>query len=196
MTDDSTLQIHQFLPLSRANGPGMRCVLWVQGCSLGCPGCFNPATHPFAGGERASVEDLFQRIVALSNSIEGITVSGGEPLQRRRPVLALLQRVRQESSLTTLLFTGYTWEEIQRMPDTETLATCVDVLIAGRYEASQHVARDLRGSANKTVHFFTSRYTPADVSAVPPAEVIISLEGDVVTSGIDPTRWSRNVITS
>ena len=40
-----TLRLHAFLPRSRANGPGWRSVVWVQGCSLGCPGCFNPQTH-------------------------------------------------------------------------------------------------------------------------------------------------------
>ncbi|NJO00209.1 MAG: 4Fe-4S cluster-binding domain-containing protein, partial [Anaerolineales bacterium] len=42
--DHSLLRLHQFLPQSRVNGPGLRAVLWVQGCSLGCPGCFNPQT--------------------------------------------------------------------------------------------------------------------------------------------------------
>jgi pyruvate-formate lyase-activating enzyme len=42
---DATLRLHQFLPSSHTNGPGLRAVLWVQGCSLGCPRCFNPATH-------------------------------------------------------------------------------------------------------------------------------------------------------
>ena len=88
------LRIHAFEPFSRANGPGVRAAIWVQGCSLGCPGCFNPDTHPFAGGELLAVDDLFRRILALGDAIEGITVSGGEPLQQRRPLLALLQRVR------------------------------------------------------------------------------------------------------
>ncbi len=196
MMDGTTLQIHELLPQSRANGPGVRAVLWVQGCSLGCPGCFNPATHPFIGGERVLVRDLFRRIVALGDSIEGITVSGGEPLQQRRPLLALLQRVRQETSLTTVLFTGYTWEELQRMPDAEVLLACVDVLIAGRYDASQRLARDMRGSAKKTVHLCTQRYTLADLHSVPPAEVIITAEANVVASGIDPTRWELSTFVS
>ncbi|MCU0780030.1 MAG: radical SAM protein [Akkermansiaceae bacterium] len=44
-----TLRLHAFLPRSRANGPGWRSVVWVQGCSLGCPGCFNPQTHDWEG---------------------------------------------------------------------------------------------------------------------------------------------------
>jgi anaerobic ribonucleoside-triphosphate reductase activating protein len=189
------LRIHAFEPSSRANGPGARAVIWVQGCSLGCPGCFNPETHPPTGGERVLVEDLFRRIVALedTSAIEGITVSGGEPLQQRRPLLALLRRVREETSLSTLMFTGYAWDEVQHMPDAEALLACVDVLIAGRYDASQHIAgggeNGLRSSANQTVHLLTGRYTPDDLRAVPPAEIIITAQGDIVTSGVDPVRW-------
>jgi len=187
--NDRVLRLHHFLPRSRANGPGVRAVLWVQGCSLACPGCFNPDTHALTGGERVPVTALFRRLIALSASIEGLTISGGEPLQQRRALLALLRRVRQETPLSVVLFTGYTWDEVQRMPDAEELLSYVDVLIAGRYDASQRLARDLRGSANKTVHVLTGRYTMADVQTVPLAEVIITEAGEIVVSGIDPVRW-------
>ncbi len=183
------LRMHRLIPFSYANGPGRRAVLWVQGCSLGCPGCFNPQTHTFTGGQYVFVSDLCRRIVALEGSIEGITVSGGEPLQQRRPLLALLRRVRWETALSMLVFTGYTWDEVRRMPEADGLLACIDVLIAGRYDASQRLARQLRGSANKAVHFLTDRYTPSDLETVPPAEVIITPEGEIQTTGIDPLRW-------
>ena len=183
------LRLHRFLPSSRANGPGSRAVLWVQGCSLACAGCYNPATHAHAGGEVVSVNDVFGRIAALSDSIEGVTISGGEPLQQLRPVLALLRRLRAETPLSVLMFSGYRWDEIRRMPRADELLACLDVLIAGRYDETRRVARDLRGSSNKTVHFLTPRYAPADLERVPSAEVIITAAGEVVMSGIDPVRW-------
>jgi anaerobic ribonucleoside-triphosphate reductase activating protein len=183
------LRVHQFLPYSRANGPGVRAVIWVQGCSLACPGCFNPATHPFADGELVAVDVLFQRLVALGNRIEGLTVSGGEPLQQHCALLALLQRVRRETGLSVLVFTGFTWDEVQHMPEAEELLACIDVFIAGRYDHNQRLARNLRGSANKTVHLLTDRYTITGLQAVPPAEVIITTEGEVVLSGINPVQW-------
>jgi anaerobic ribonucleoside-triphosphate reductase activating protein len=183
------LRLHQFLPASRANGPGVRAALWTQGCSLGCPGCFNPETHPFAGGEIVTVDDLFQRILAVADAVEGVTVSGGEPLQQRPALLALLRRLRAETRLSVLVFTGFTWDEVRRLPEAEELLACVDVLIAGRYDREQHRGRGLLGSANKTVHFLTDRYGPADLGEVPAAEVVITADGDVVASGIDPLRW-------
>src|SRR6266852_4410273 len=135
-----SLRLHHFLPSSRANGPGTRAVLWTQGCSLGCPGCFNPQTHSFDGGELVPVDDLFARLVALGDSIEGVTVSGGEPLQQRPALLSLLLRVRAETSLSVLVFTGFTWDELRSLPDADTLLACVDVLIAGRYDQARRLA--------------------------------------------------------
>jgi anaerobic ribonucleoside-triphosphate reductase activating protein len=186
---DSFLRIHEFLPRSRVNGPGMRAVVWVQGCSLGCPGCFNTRTHPFDQGRLVSVDELFHSLLALQGEIEGLTISGGEPLQQCQPLLALLRRVRRESSLSVLLFSGFTWIEIQQMPQASALLDCIDVLIAGRYEAAQHLARGLRGSANKTLHFVTDRYTEDDLQILPAAEVIITPAGEVMVSGIDPPAW-------
>jgi anaerobic ribonucleoside-triphosphate reductase activating protein len=184
-----TLRLHAFVPFSRANGPGARAVVWTKGCTLGCAGCFNPETHPFTDGELIAVDDLFQRIAAIKETIEGVTISGGEPLQQLRPLLALLRRVREETDLSVLVFTGYTWDEIRRMPEADALLERVDALIAGRYDQTQRLARDLRGSANKTVHFFSERYTMDDLQLVAPAEVIITAEGEVVISGIDPVEW-------
>lgn len=169
------LRVHGFLPASYANGPGRRAVIWVQGCTLGCPGCFNPATHPF-GGDRLPVRDLFSRVAACD--VEGLTVSGGEPLQQRRGIAALLSRVRAETDLSVMLFTGYSWDEAQRYGD---VLANLDILVAGRYVA---------GSPNKTVHLLTGRYTLADLDRVPPAELVIEPDGSVVVSGLDPPRRS------
>jgi anaerobic ribonucleoside-triphosphate reductase activating protein len=167
----------------------VRAVLWVRGCTLGCPGCYNPETHPFAGGELITVDDLSSRLATLADTVEGVTISGGEPLQQRPALLALLRRVRAETPLSVLVFTGYSWDEVHGFSEAEALLACIDVLIAGRYEAARHLARDLRGSANKTVHFLTERYSPPDLEAVPAAEVVITADGRIVVSGIDPVRW-------
>jgi anaerobic ribonucleoside-triphosphate reductase activating protein len=170
------LRIHGFEPHSAANGPGTRAVVWVQGCTLGCVGCFNPQTHPRQGTE-VEVGELFDRIAGLGDRIDGVTVSGGEPLQ---------QRIRAETTLSAILFTGYAFTEVNRMREFAALRGCVDVLLAGRFEQDLRIGRGLRGSANKTVHLFTDRHTRADLEALPDAEVIIHPDGRVVLTGIDP----------
>jgi anaerobic ribonucleoside-triphosphate reductase activating protein len=180
------LRLHGFLPLSHANGPGRRAVLWLQGCSLGCPGCFNPATHPQHGGTLTPVSLLAARLAALAGELEGLTVSGGEPFQQAGPLLRLLQAVRAQTTLTVIVFTGFEWAEVQRIPAARQALSCIDVLIAGRYLASQRLAQGLSGSANKELRFLTDRYTQADFAAVPPAEAILLANGELILSGIDP----------
>ena len=187
----SGLAVHAFVPVSRANGPGRRAVLWVQGCSLGCPGCFNPETHPFrAATARTPLDELAAGIAraARAHHLEGLTVSGGEPFQQRRALATLLARVRAATDLSVLVFTGYTTGELAAMPGAADVLRHVDVLIAGRYDAGRRLATGLRGSANKTVVCLTDRYTESEVDAVPEAEILIDAAGSVVLTGIDPPR--------
>ncbi|WP_165978110.1 4Fe-4S single cluster domain-containing protein [Actinomadura darangshiensis] len=183
------LRLHGFEPYSAANGPGTRAVVWVQGCTLGCPGCFNPESHG-RGGDETDVDELFDRVRGLGDAVEGVTISGGEPLQQCEPVLRLLGRIRAETSLSAVLFTGYRWAEVARMPKAAGLRDRVDVLLAGRYEPQQRIARGLRGSANKTVHLFSDRYTLDDLVAVPDAEVVIHPDGRLTLTGIDPLAFT------
>jgi anaerobic ribonucleoside-triphosphate reductase activating protein len=177
-----TLHIHAFLPRSRANGPGWRSVVWAQGCSLGCPGCFNPQTHSRKGaGETLEVAEMMRRILAAGT--EGLTVSGGEPLQQAEAVVTLLEAARA-AGLSTLLFTGLTWEEVQRLPLAPRILGCADVMVAGRYVAGQRVAHGLLGSANQTVHLLSPRHTLEEIDATPEAEAVILSDGRVVFSGI------------
>jgi anaerobic ribonucleoside-triphosphate reductase activating protein len=183
------LRIHHKIASSLANGPGRRAVVWVQGCSLACPGCFNPETHPVNAGLRETPEDLVDWLQSHKNQIEGLTVSGGEPFQQAPALARFLEIVRAQTNLSVLVFTGYTLPEIQRKPTFKILLPWIDVLIAGRYEASQRVATGLLGSANKTVHFLSARYSVQDLQAVPEAEVWIDLQGQITLSGIDPLPW-------
>jgi anaerobic ribonucleoside-triphosphate reductase activating protein len=162
----------------------------VQGCSLDCPGCFNPETHDFQGGESIPVDALFRRVVGLGDSVEGVTVSGGEPLQQSQAIGTFLYRVRVKTSLSVVLFSGFTWDEIRLMPRLNSdIISHVDVLIAGRYKETRRLAQDLRGSVNKTVHFISDRYHPEDFENIAAGEVIIDRCGEIVCSGIDPLRW-------
>ena len=188
--EEGFLGIHAFLSQSYCNGPGVRTVIWTQGCSLACPGCFNPETHAFGAGEKVAVEELFQRVTALGTSIQGVTVSGGEPLQQWRPVLSFLRLIRKETPLSILLFSGYSWQEIRRQSYADILRACVDVLVAGRYDQRRPSSGGLPGSTNQLIHLFSSRYTAEEVTATPPAEAIVTPDGEVLLSGTRPLRFN------
>ena len=155
------IRLHAFEPVSRANGPGQRAVVWFQGCSLGCRSCFNPATHDPQGDYEADTETLAAETLALGAKIEGISISGGEPFQQSDALLDLLDCLA-DSHLSRLVFTGYTMPEIQCFPLGSSLLRQIDVLIAGRYAAAQHVGQALLGSANQQIR------TPRPPSAPPP----------------------------
>lgn len=179
------LRIHAFEPASRANGPGLRAVVWVQGCTLNCPGCFNPKTHDPNGGSLISVEQLAQQILAQRERIEGLTISGGEPFQQPEGLFDLLDLLAN-SGLSCLLFTGYTREEVQKHPLGPQILKHVDVLISGRYMASQHLGQSLLGSANQQIHLLTNRYKAEEFACIPSREIILHSDGTVTLSGIAP----------
>ena len=181
------LRLHAFEPASRANGPGLRAVVWFQGCTLGCPGCFNPATHDLRGGSESDTVCLAAEILASAPQIDGISISGGEPFQQPDALLDLLTRLAR-SGLSRLVFTGYTLDEIHRCRLGPEILRHLDVLIAGRYDASQRVAKGLLGSSNQQIHLLTGRHNLAELAAAPPRELILHRDGTVTGSGIHPWR--------
>lgn len=180
------MKIHAIEPRSRANGPGARFVVWFQGCSLGCAGCFNPATHPTVGGRDIAADELIGQLRSTAG-IEGVTLSGGEPLQQPDAAVAILDAAR-ELDLSTLAFSGYTIDEIRTLPGGPEVLAKLDVLIDGRYVAGDRFASGLRGSANQRIHRLTERYSLAEIEATPVAEVRITPSGEVVLTGVNPLK--------
>ncbi len=182
----TAIRVHAVEPRSRANGPGARFVVWFQGCTLGCAGCFNPATHE-AGGRELTVAELAAQIPA---DVEGVSLSGGEPLQQPIAAAALLEAARARG-LSTLAFSGYALDEIRALPGGDAVLANLDVLIDGRYVAGERLATGLRGSANQRIQLLTARYSLADVEATPIAEIRIARDGELVLTGVDPLKLKR-----
>jgi anaerobic ribonucleoside-triphosphate reductase activating protein len=179
-------RVHATEARSRANGPGARFVVWMQGCSLGCPGCFNPGTHSVAGGREIPVDELLESLAAAR--VDGLTISGGEPIEQPLATLALLRGARA-LGLSTLVFSGFTIDEIRdRAPE---VLDHLDVLIDGRYVARERLGAGLRGSSNQRIHVLTARHTVKEVEATPVAEVRIDPHGGVVLTGVAPVPLRR-----
>jgi anaerobic ribonucleoside-triphosphate reductase activating protein len=180
------LNIHAIMEGSRANGPGRRIVVWFQGCNLGCKGCFNPRTHSSASRELMSVRQLAGVIGELRAEVEGITITGGEPLQQGPALLQVLRLVRTSTDLSVVLFSGHSLEEIQATPEGPEILGLVDVLIAGPYVERLQTQDGILGSTNQTIHLLTSRYSLKDLELTPAAEMSIDRSGQVVVSGVHP----------
>ena len=153
-----TLNLAGWKPRSVANGPGVRCVLWVQGCLRQCEGCCNDQMQVRARRHEVAVGRLAERILAMPG-IEGVTYSGGEPMLQARS-LAVLSQLLKSAGLSVMCFTGYTLDQLRakRRRWIEQLLSQVDILIDGPYDRSQAANLLWRGSDNQQVHFLTGRY--------------------------------------
>jgi len=119
---------------SVVDGPGLRYVIYFQGCSHNCLGCHNPETHSFEGGEETIVEKLVVDILDTSG-ITGVTISGGDPFFQYFYLLRLCQLLKEKTGLNIWVYTGYCEEEIlTSFPD---IIHHVDALVVGPYVQEQ-----------------------------------------------------------
>lgn len=116
---------------SRINGPGNRLVIWVQGCKFHCKGCFNPETQPYTKDHLMDIDEL-ATLINSDTDIEGITLSGGEPLDYPKQLTELLGKVAER--LTVIIFSGYMMHEIQRSLLLMSVIKMADISIVGRYD--------------------------------------------------------------
>lgn len=176
------LNIARTLPRSAVNGPGERFVIWVQGCSLHCPHCWNADTW-----SRVSPLQLAEEILATAD-VEGITLTGGEPFEQAEDLCALAESVRR-AGRSVMAYTGYALDELRSGAQRSLLARC-DVVVAGPYI---HARRSLdlawRGSSNQTVHFLTARYNPADMPSEARCEAYVGEGGAVTFTGFPPAAF-------
>jgi anaerobic ribonucleoside-triphosphate reductase activating protein len=181
------LNVAHWISASRVNGPGERFVLWLQGCALRCPGCWNPDTWSHGPRRIVSARDVLDLI---GDNIEGITLSGGEPFEQAEALVPLLDAVRARG-LSVMVFTGHTLDELTGVAAEAMMARC-DVLVTGRYVAARR-SLDLvwRGSSNQRVHFLTERYGGKDMPTSAEVEVHLDADGSLEVTGFPGDEWMR-----
>lgn len=108
---DTTLQVAGFEFDSVVDGPGMRSVIFLQGCHANCPGCQNPETHDPKGGTTMSIREILNRIKEHEGITKAVTISGGEPLEQLYGLADLLEVLHSEG-YDLALFTGKDMENI------------------------------------------------------------------------------------
>ena len=104
-----TGRIHSFQSLGTADGPGVRAVVFMQGCPLRCACCHNPDTWDFNGGTEVTAEEIFVRIKRLKNYFGksgGVTVSGGEPLMQPEFIKELFTLCKNDGISTAIDTSG------------------------------------------------------------------------------------------
>lgn len=137
-------------------GPFERYALWTSGCNRNCPGCISPESHKMENGEKLSVEMLAWEI--YSSMAEGVTISGGEPFLQAKELARLIRTVRKLRDIGVIIYTGFTYEELEKVEGAEELLKECDLLIDGPYIKELDDGKSLRGSSNQKVIPLTDRY--------------------------------------
>ena len=108
------MNIHSVIYGTRANGPGLRAAVWVQGCALGCPGCQNPESHVFDERGLTDGDGLASHIVRNAHpGVSGVTISGGEPMHQAVSLNDFLCGIRARRPDWSIgMFTGYSLQEL------------------------------------------------------------------------------------
>jgi len=148
------MRIGRILYPVKTLGPGNRLVIWVQGCNRRCDGCANPDLWECDERKHISVETLKGISLAAIKTyhLEGITITGGEPMEQAEELHELLAALKTICN-DVLMFTGYTYEELEEKDNTsiKRLMRYVSVLVDGPYIKGMNLGDKLRGSANQRI---------------------------------------------
>ncbi|MGK7941486.1 MAG: 4Fe-4S single cluster domain-containing protein [Crocosphaera sp.] len=151
------LNIMGYVDESQVNGPGCRAVVWLQGCSRECGGCFNLDSWSFEINQLKSVDELVEKITSNPRH-EGVTFSGGEPFWQAQELAELARQIKAKG-LNVMSFTGFTLEQLQSESapmGSQDLLSQLDILIDGAYIESLAInsPNSPVSSSNQRVHLF------------------------------------------
>lgn len=136
---------------STVDGPGVRYVIWTQGCPHHCFQCHNPQTHALNGGYWRKMDEILSEIYSLEYH-SGITLSGGEPFLQASKLSFLVDEIhRLRPDLTIWCYTGFTYEEIMEDREKRELCQKLDVLVDGKFEWQCPSKKRFKGSENQRI---------------------------------------------
>lgn len=178
------LNISQIAVNVKVLGYGSRVGVWVQHCSIGCPGCSSVHTHDRHQGHLLTPTQIIDWLGRQHHRFDGLTISGGEPSEQAEGVIALIKAYREAYEGDVLCFTGLPWRLLNARYS-NFIDNC-DIVIAGPYIESLP-ALPLRGSSNQTIHLLTelahTRYHDINTWSVCDSQVAFN-EKQIITVGI------------
>ncbi|MFV0394521.1 MAG: anaerobic ribonucleoside-triphosphate reductase activating protein [Coprobacillaceae bacterium] len=151
MVQNNQLRLFGTANDSIVDGPGIRYVVFTQGCGHNCKGCHNPGSHDMQGGYLKDIDEILQEIDD-NPLLDGVTLSGGEPILQAKNLIPLCKEIKKRN-LHIVIYSGFTYEEILALGNTqkELLSLC-DMLIDGKFEVDKRSLSLLyRGSSNQRI---------------------------------------------
>jgi len=146
-------RIHSIETFGTVDGPGIRYVIFMQGCKFRCKYCHNPDTWALNQGETQTVDELVKDIVKYKRYIQGVTVSGGEPLIQVEFVTALFEKVKENNLDTCLDTAGYVFDEKNKneLSKIQKLLSVTDLVMLDIKHIDDVQHKNLTGFTNKNV---------------------------------------------
>ncbi len=144
-----TAKIHSFETLGAVDGPGIRFILFMQGCHLRCKYCHNRDTWDLNGGTEYTVDEIFEKIVRYKNyfiaSHGGVTVSGGEPLLQADFLIELFKKLKSVKIQTAIDTSGM----VGLTNTIKELINLTDLFLVDIKCINDDICKDLVGHSNK-----------------------------------------------
>lgn len=156
------MQIYKILLNTRAEGPGIRACIWVQGCRHECKGCFAKHLWNYDEGKTVSADDIIEQLKDVVEGIDGITLLGGEPMDQAEELCRVAEYVKGFDK-SVITFTGYIYEELleKNMPGVSELLNYTDVLVDGPFiEELLSYDRPMVGSSNQRFIYLSEKIKP------------------------------------
>ncbi|MCL1830067.1 MAG: anaerobic ribonucleoside-triphosphate reductase activating protein [Oscillospiraceae bacterium] len=149
------MQIAGILHESIVDGPGVRFVVFAQGCPHHCKGCHNQSTWDPNDGYEMSVRAIIKEVRKAPDSVKGVTLSGGEPFSQAGEMTILANRIHS-LGLSVVTYTGYLYEDLMEMSKTDSdvlgLLEETDILVDGPFvENLKDISLRFCGSSNQRV---------------------------------------------
>ena len=148
------INVHSYESMGTFDGPGLRLVVFLQGCPFRCLYCANPDTIDLQGGKETRPEYIVNMAVdqkPFFGKRGGVTFSGGEPFEQIEAVKYIAHEAHR-LRLNVWCYTGWTWEQIMQDPRKRGLLAYIDVLVDGRFDLKQRSFElKWRGSKNQRV---------------------------------------------
>lgn len=175
------INISHIEPDSYIYAPGKQFVIWVQGCSIHCKGCWNFDMWSFDENQLTDIDELFEKINKIDD-LMGVTFIGGEPFDQKNELLYFSTKLKKQQIPITI-YTGYELNELKDEISEEILNN-TDLLIAGRYkEELRNINLQWRGSENQQILFLSDIYKDYEKEDGNYCEIIISDDGEITILG-------------
>ncbi len=168
-------------------GFGRRVGIWTIGCPHHCNGCSNPELWDFSGGGELSAEQAADAICDITDRIDGITITGGDPFAQADELLKLVRVLESRGFEDILIYSGYTLEEIEVMSDdARECLNHIAALVDGRYVDELNDNLGMRGSSNQRLHLFKEQFAEryADFCTCRRSTRLVNNSGRLMAIGI------------